>query len=139
MLAMNIAFLAPSGINAPEVLVTDVRSNEGSVYVFVYNYQNQYPDNPYRYFEFKKSESDFNGQAYSFNLDSLEAGMYAIAVFDDENANGEMDRFLGIPREGYGFSNGGKPRFFKLPRYEDLLVSITSDKSECVIEMRYAF
>ena len=33
-------------------------------------------------------------------------GTYAIAVLHDENNNGRMDyNFLGIPKEGYGFSN----------------------------------
>ena len=36
---------------------------------------------------------------------NLPYGTYAISVLDDENNNAEMDRTLGMPREGYGFSN----------------------------------
>lgn len=33
-------------------------------------------------------------------------GVYAVALFHDENANGHLDtNALGIPTEGYGFSN----------------------------------
>lgn len=33
-------------------------------------------------------------------------GTYALAVIHDENMNGELDaNFLGVPTEGYGFSN----------------------------------
>ena len=33
-------------------------------------------------------------------------GIYAVALFHDENANGHLDtNALGIPTEGYGFSN----------------------------------
>lgn len=37
-------------------------------------------------------------------------GHYAAALLDDENADGRMERdFLGIPREGYAFSNDASP------------------------------
>ncbi|MBL8685144.1 MAG: DUF2141 domain-containing protein [Myxococcales bacterium] len=38
------------------------------------------------------------------------AGTYAIAFGHDENTNGRVDQgFLGIPLEGYGFSNDARP------------------------------
>ena len=37
-------------------------------------------------------------------------GTYAMAVIHDENMNGKLDtNWLGIPKEGYGFSNDVKP------------------------------
>ena len=42
---------------------------------------------------------------------NVAAGVYAIAVFHDENSNGKLDaNWLGIPREGVGASNNPKPR-----------------------------
>jgi uncharacterized protein (DUF2141 family) len=39
----------------------------------------------------------------------LPPGTYALAVIHDENMNGELDTdWLGIPTEGYGFSNDAK-------------------------------
>ena len=36
-------------------------------------------------------------------------GTYALAVIHDENMNGELDtNWLGVPKEGYGFSNDAK-------------------------------
>ncbi len=36
----------------------------------------------------------------------LAAGQYAVKIMHDENNNGKLDRnMLGIPSEGYGFSN----------------------------------
>lgn len=53
-------------------------------------------------------------------------GTYALAVYHDENSNGKIDRTaLGLPAEGYGFSNNptiwfGPPSFravrFTVPR-----------------------
>jgi uncharacterized protein (DUF2141 family) len=40
---------------------------------------------------------------------AIPPGTYALAVFHDENMNGQLDtNWLGIPTEGYGFSNNAK-------------------------------
>ena len=40
------------------------------------------------------------------DFDDVPAGTYALVVLHDENMNGRIDyNWLGIPREGYGFSN----------------------------------
>ncbi len=40
------------------------------------------------------------------NFSDIPPGTYAIAVIHDENMNGELDtNWLGVPTEGYGFSN----------------------------------
>jgi len=45
-------------------------------------------------------------------------GTYAIALYHDENDNNRCDRnFLGIPREGFGFSNNIKP-YFSAPSFK---------------------
>jgi uncharacterized protein (DUF2141 family) len=40
---------------------------------------------------------------------SIEPGTYALAVIHDENRDGELaTNMLGVPKEGYGFSNDAK-------------------------------
>ncbi len=40
------------------------------------------------------------------DFEDIPPGTYAMAVVHDENMDGKLDtNFLGIPREGYGFSN----------------------------------
>ncbi len=65
-------------------------------------------------------------------VEGLPPGTYAVAVYHDENGNGEFDQgFLGLPLEDYGFSNGatvffGPPSFseaaFELPATGGLIV-----------------
>ena len=44
-----------------------------------------------------------------FDFLDIPPGTYAIAVVHDENMNGKLDtNWLGIPTEGYGFSNDAK-------------------------------
>jgi uncharacterized protein (DUF2141 family) len=48
----------------------------------------------------------------TFTLDSLPAGEYSFAVFHDENNNLEIDQnWLGIPSEGFAFSNNAMGSF----------------------------
>jgi uncharacterized protein (DUF2141 family) len=52
----------------------------------------------------------------TISFDGLPRGAYAIAVIHDENGNGKLDTFAGIPREGFGFSRNpaigfGPPSF----------------------------
>jgi uncharacterized protein (DUF2141 family) len=43
------------------------------------------------------------------DFEDIAAGTYALAVIHDENMNGQLDtNWLGVPTEGYGFSNDAK-------------------------------
>jgi uncharacterized protein (DUF2141 family) len=48
----------------------------------------------------------------------LEAGIYGASLLDDTNDNGKMDyNFIGIPKEGFGFSNYYHSGFTK-PKFQ---------------------
>lgn len=50
--------------------------------------------------------------AATISIGQVPPGTYAIQVFHDANGNGTLDRqFLGIPVEGYGFSNNPSTTF----------------------------
>ena len=52
-------------------------------------------------------------------IDSLASGTYSIRFFHDENSNDKLDvNWLGIPVEGYGFSNNASATF-GTPSIED--------------------
>src|SRR4051794_36156922 len=60
-----------------------------------------------------------SASARAVEFGRLPAGRYAISVFHDENSNRRLDTFLGIPREGFGFSRNpaisfGAPHFDKV-------------------------
>ena len=57
------------------------------------------------------------------------AGTYAIAVFHDTNSNGKLDKnFLGIPKEGYAFSNNVFGTFGP-PDFEDASFELDGNKT----------
>ncbi|MEM0955784.1 MAG: DUF2141 domain-containing protein [Pseudomonadota bacterium] len=65
-------------------------------------------------------------ETLTITLHDLPEGRYAVRLFHDANGNGELDsNMLGIPKEGYGFSNGaGK---FGPASYEDAAVDVAGD------------
>lgn len=47
----------------------------------------------------------------------IASGDYALSVLHDENGNGRADMLMGIPREGFGFSENPRIRFGP-PRFD---------------------
>jgi uncharacterized protein (DUF2141 family) len=76
------------------------------------------------------------GETCLIRFAGLPAGKYAIRYFQDENLNGELDKNkLGIPTEGYGFSNDAYGMFGPKP-FRDWLFVIDSDK-KLVLKIKY--
>jgi uncharacterized protein (DUF2141 family) len=58
---------------------------------------------------------------------NLEPGDYAVMLFHDENGNGKMDsNIVGIPTEGYGFSNEAKGSFGP-PKFSAMKVTVGAE------------
>jgi uncharacterized protein (DUF2141 family) len=73
----------------------------------------------------------------SVHFDGLVPGVYAVAVLHDENENDEMDfNFLGMPREGYGFSNDASAPFGP-PSFAAAAFTLRPRPSFIAIETRY--
>ena len=66
----------------------------------------------------------------------LPYGTYAVSVLDDENSNLDMDNFLGIPKEGYGFSNDAEVKISP-PKFEECSFVIDQPLKKISIEIRY--
>ena len=63
---------------------------------------------------------------YSFT--HIAPGTYAVAVFQDLNGNGELDRgLLGRPKEPYGFSNGARAGLFGPPSFDEASIRVGDD------------
>lgn len=74
------------------------------------------------------------GQA-RFQLTELPAGSFAVSVFHDENDNGRMDSFVGIPREGYGISRN-PPFRARAPRFDEAEI-VLAGHGQITIALRY--
>lgn len=63
-------------------------------------------------------------------------GSYALSVIHDENRNGRLDTFVGIPREGFGFSRNPVIRFGP-PRFTQVRFDAGSGLSRQRVRMQY--
>jgi len=69
-----------------------------------------------------------------FAFPGLKPGRYAVAVYHDENDNGELDaNILGMPTEGFGFSNDAKG-FAGPPDFEAAAVEVSGEASAAPVE-----
>ena len=60
----------------------------------------------------------------TFHFGGLAPGEYAVAAFHDANGDGELNaNFVGMPTEGYGFSNGARG-FMGPPSFAKAAVSV---------------
>jgi uncharacterized protein (DUF2141 family) len=68
----------------------------------------------------------------------IESGIYGLSILDDENSDAKMEyNMVGMPKEGFGFSNYYHSGFTK-PNYKQFLVNINpSEKSPIVFQLRY--
>ncbi len=69
-------------------------------------------------------------------FEGLPHGDYAVAVIHDENSNGKLDTFAGIPREGFGFSRNPAIGFGP-PRFAAARFSLGNDAEIQQVRMRY--
>ena len=72
----------------------------------------------------------------TIRLTGVQPGRYAVSLLHDENGNGRLDTTLGIPREGFGFSNNPGLRFGP-PRFESVLVELGPEHARQTIRLRY--
>ena len=76
--------------------------------------------------------------AGSLKFDGLPSGTYALALIHDENGNGKLDTVLGIPREGFGFTNNPAIRFGP-PSFKSAGVAIVSGETDERVTVKYLF
>ena len=75
------------------------------------------------------------GSAASIRLRGIPAGTYALSVIHDENGDGRLNRFMAIPREGFGFSRNPRIRMGP-PRFDEVRFQVSGTARQTV-QMRY--
>jgi uncharacterized protein (DUF2141 family) len=138
ILAVLVGLCLPAAAGAAEleVEITGVRSANGMVRLALYNDPDKFP---------KRSGSIAGGDieaakgsvVYVFR--NLPPGLYAVAIYHDANANKKFDKnSLGLPREGFGFSNDARP-VFSAPGFEAAAVTLKAPRTRIKISLVYWF
>lgn len=125
--------LAQNNAAVLHITVTGISSAKGVVRVALCPPQAGFPDCKTRVV--RSASLPIKGGRAETEFDGLAPGTYAVSVFHDANGNGKLDRFAGIPKEGYGFSRnpGFKPR---APKFSEAEITVTG-RTAVVIKLRY--
>lgn len=99
--------------------IQNLRSNAGEILLQIYDENQNKIKGVYGKIVDKKSV---------IIIENLIAGKYAFKYFHDENKNDKLDsNWLGIPNEGYGFSNNAKGTFGP-PSFEKWIFELLDNK-----------
>lgn len=140
--ALQIAAITASapllgGANSSAALEVDVqglRSARGAIQLCVTADQGRFPD-----CAADRSARHITvpaGRSGRIRIEGLQPGLYAVALFHDENANGRLDKFAGVPREGLGFSNNPRIRFGP-PSFAQARLAISGSDVSIPVRVRY--
>ncbi|MGE5320761.1 MAG: DUF2141 domain-containing protein [Hyphomicrobiaceae bacterium] len=105
------AVLAQSPCPGIHVKILDIRNSTGAVACALFESAQGFPT------EYLRSATHImfikvRDKQARCDFEDIAPGTYALAVVHDENMNGKLDtNLLGIPKEGYGFSNDAKALF----------------------------
>jgi uncharacterized protein (DUF2141 family) len=110
MMSVNLPAVAGAQSSCPgiHVKVLNIRNSTGTVACALFESPAGFPNEFLRYATNIMVIRIRAAQARCDFLD-IPSGTYALAVVHDENTNGKLDtNRLGIPKEGYGFSNDAR-------------------------------
>ncbi len=110
------------------ITIQNLESATAPVYISVYGVNNKFP-NPKG--QLKEYKFKAHGNEMTVKIHHLKFGTYALASYQDVNSDGKIGKnFIGIPTEGFAFSNNYKPTI-KAPNFDDCSF-IYNEKSNVV-------
>jgi uncharacterized protein (DUF2141 family) len=129
-----LAVCGPACAGAAELIVTvtDIRVAAGTIRIGVVDseaaWNNEAPP-------VAAQTAAASGSELNFRFTDLPPGTYAVRVMHDENDNGELDKnFMGLPTEGYGFSNNSQVK--RRVRFDEAQFAVANDDTTVTVRLR---
>jgi uncharacterized protein (DUF2141 family) len=123
-----VAAKAPDNTGSLTIIVKNTADNQGTIRAGLYKTPREFPMGKV----FKSVEGKIKENRSIMIFDNLPEGDYAVAILHDRNDNKKMDyNFLGIPIEGYGFSNNIKA-ILSAPSFEQAKVAIQANAQQTI-------
>lgn len=124
-------------IDAQTVIIeiTDIKNAKGKIIISVFKDNDSFrKDEPFFDKCYDKTNLKEDKMKISINLNM---GTYGVVILDDENCNYKMEyNIIGIPKEGYGFSNFYHKGIIR-PHFKDFSFTV-GEKGEIVqVRMKY--
>jgi uncharacterized protein (DUF2141 family) len=131
----SIAF-AKEACPGIHVVVLNIRNSTGTVACALFKSSKGFPT------EYLRSATNImvikvHDKKARFDFLDIPPGTYSLVVVHDENMNGKLDtNWLGIPTEGYGFSNNAKA-LLGAPTYTAAMFLYNGKNLDMTVEMHY--
>ena len=126
---------ASLGVGVIDAHIIRLRSNHGQVICTLFTPSDKFPDRSHKGMTVKvpiqkdQATCRFKGVRY---------GDYAIVAFHDENHDGEFNQnWLGMPKEGFGFSDN--PGTLRKPTFDDARFIVSQPVVKITIKLNYWF
>ncbi|RJG54908.1 DUF2141 domain-containing protein [Sphingobium terrigena] len=136
LVALVPVLLGAAPIGQPQPLsmaLEGLRSTRGQILVCVTRVPRYFPDCSH---DPDKRHFAVAAKGGAVTIGTVTPGDYAIAIVHDENGNGKLDTFAGIPREGVGFSRNPVLRF-GAPSFRSASFAVAGAPVEQDIRLKY--
>ena len=125
-----------------DIHIKDIKNQKGQLFIALHDIPSAFPSNQAKALQATKiilkdsySQRE-NKDELTHTFKKISPGTYAIACYHDENNNAKLDTFLGIPKEGYAFSNNVRPKF-KAPQFKEAAFKVISQNISLNLIMGY--
>jgi uncharacterized protein (DUF2141 family) len=138
LITISLLLLTVAGVEAQnvEVTVTGIKSDKGQISVGVF-LDNESFNEEEAYMGLKFPKTGINNGTLSFSI-SLAPGLYGLSILDDEDCDCKMKYgILGIPKEGFGFSDYYHTGVTK-PKFDSFSFTVEENAVKKIsVRMRY--
>jgi len=118
-----------------EAHIVKLRNNHGQVICTLFTPSDRFPDRSHK--GMTVAVPIQNGQA-TCRFKNVSYGNYAIVAFHDENQDGDFNQnWLGMPKEGFGFSDN--PGTLRKPVFDDAKFIVGQPVVHITIKLNYWF
>lgn len=126
---------APIDLAQPLTVTVDgLRTTQGVLRICLTSRPDHFPDCTHdpdkRHFSIPAARAD------AIDLGALPPGGYALAIIHDQNGNNRLDTFMGIPKEGVGFSRN-PPIRFGAPSFRAARFAVAGGSAHEDVRIRY--
>ena len=117
------------------IKVKNLKSSKGKIQIALWDNASGFPDSHATAIERVTINANSNLEA---QITNLKPGRYAVGLFHDKNSDMELNtNFMGIPKEGFGFSNNPKI-LFGPPNFQTSSFMVNKDqKKSIIIELKH--
>jgi uncharacterized protein (DUF2141 family) len=132
--AMLLTSICAMSQNKLQVTVTNIKGQKGNIMVGIFDSHDSFLKKP---LDGRMAEA--SGDSITVVFENLKPGKYAVSVLHDANKNKDLDKNkLGIPKEGFGFSNNVLGAMGP-PTFERAVIDLVPDQKDLDIDIKMKY